>query len=185
MEKRGKNLLLWFCSNNYDELFYILVDLEDISGSITNPKVELSDSDILTIERHIYFILNPQEDSLNKFLEAYKNGKLYDFFGWEDYPLVNISSKPKILSKIIIEYAQQYINRDTHKEDIKNRIKLEEFNDDEIVSPVRLLVHHLLNKAYDPKLLDESILYMENCSPKQREGTFSILYKVLNPFELS
>ncbi|MCK4458925.1 MAG: hypothetical protein KAU52_04275, partial [Methanosarcinales archaeon] len=110
---------------------------------------------------------------------------LYDFFGWEAFPLTNITSNPSILSKIIVQYGQRYIHVDRRTVEIKERINLKEFDNEHICPPAKLLAYHLLNEPYDQKLLDESIEYFRSCPYEEKKGAFSILYKSLNPFKLT
>ena len=147
----------------------------------------LSDSDIEIVELKIYEILGPQKnadtENTTRFINAYESGELYDFFGWEGFAFVNITFNPSILSKIIVQYGQRYLYIREGK--IKERINLKDFNNKNICLPAKLLAYHLLNKPYDQKLLDESIMYFKGCSPEEKKGVFSILYKLLNPFELT
>jgi hypothetical protein len=188
--EKGDDLLIWFWSGNYDEISYHSVALNNISSYLQSLKTKFSDKDIMIIKVRIYSIIGPQEDACTRFIDAYESGgmigQLYSYskFGWGGYPLININSNPQILSESILKFAQNYIGLKGDKEIIE-KINLENFNNDQISPPVKLLAHHLLNKAYDQKLLDESISYMQNCSLEEKKGVFSILYNVLNPFELS
>ena len=187
--RQPKDLQLWFWSRRYDKLFYHSVSSTHISSYLESLKSRFSESDIESVERQIYFILEPQEGADNenttRFIKAYECGILYNFFGWEGFPLTNITSNPPILSKIIVQYGQRYIDVTQRRgEAIKERINLKDFNNKHICPPSKLLAYHLLNKPYDQKLLEESILYFRGCSSKEKKGAFSILYKLLNPFEL-
>ena len=179
-------LQLWFWTRSFDEMFCHSVSFTDISSYLESQKSRFSESDIEIIERQIYFILGPQEgadtENTTRFIRAYESGGLYDFFGWEEFPLINITSNPSILSKIIVQYGQRYVMR---AQWIKERINLKDFDNKHICSPAKLLAYHLLNEPFDQKLLEESIEYFRGCSSEEKKGAFSILYKSLNPFKLT
>jgi hypothetical protein len=182
--EKGDDLLIWYWAKNYGEIFYHSVVLKNIPSYIQSLKTKFSDKDIMIIKARLYSIIGPQEDACTRFIDAHEGGmvgQLYNFFGWEGYPLININLNPLLLSEIILKFAQKYIRLKRNN----NKINMEDFNNDQISPPVKLLAHHILNKAYDQKLLDESILYMQSCSLEEKKGAFSILYNVLNPFELS
>jgi hypothetical protein len=184
---KGEDLYLWFWSRSFDELFYHSVSVTDISSYPESLKSgsKFSESDIEIIEREIYFILGPQEgadtENTTRFINAYERGRLYDFFDWEWFPLANIASNPSILSKIIVQYGRRYLRRRI----LKERINLKDFDNEHICPPAKLLAYHLLNEPYDQKLLEESIAYFRGCSSEEKKGAFSILYVLLNPFELA
>jgi hypothetical protein len=85
------------------------------------------------------------------------------------------------LSKIIVQHGRRYLyrGRDELK---KEQINLKDFDNEYICPPAKLLAYHLLNEAYDQKLLEESIEYFRGCSSEEKKGAFSILYTLLNPF---
>jgi len=187
--KEGQGYLqLWFWPRSYDKLFYYSISSADISSYLESLKSRFSESDIEVIERNIYYILGPQKDdteNTTRFIKAYESGKLYDFFGWEGFPLTNVAFNPPILSKVIVQYGQQYIIARRREEEIRKRINLKDFDNEYICPPAKLLAYYFLNKPFDQKLLEESIVYFRDCSSKEKKGVFSILYKLLNPFELT
>ena len=189
LRKVDRDMQLLFWSRSYDEMFCHSFSLTDISRYFESLKSRFSESDIEIIGRYIYFILGPQEgadtENTTRFIGSYESGTLYDFFGWEGFPLANISSNPSILSKIIVEHEQRYTDTDKISEEIKKRINLEEFGNEHVRPPAKLLAYHLLNEPYDQKVLEESIEYFRSCSSEEKKGTFSILYKLLNPFGLA
>ncbi len=191
LKKGAKDLQLWLWSRSYDELFYYSMSSADISGCLENLKSRFSESDIEVIERSIYEILGPQEgadtENTTRFTKAYESGKLYDFFGWEGFPLTNVASNPSILSKIIVQHGQRYTDRPIPRrgEKIEKWMNLKDFDNEHICPPAKLLAYYYSNKPFDRKLLEESIVYFRDCSSKEKKGAFSILYKILNPFELT
>lgn len=187
LKKIDGHLQLWYWTRSYDKLYYYSASSADISSYLESLKSRFSESDIEVIERHIYFILEPQKDdtkNTTRFIKAYESGKLYDFFGWEEFPLINVASNPTILSKVIVQYGQRYII-DKRGGEIKKEINLKDFDNEHICPPAKLLAYYLLNKPFDQKLLEKSIVYFRDCSSKEKKGAFSILYKLLNPFELT
>jgi hypothetical protein len=190
LNKEDKKLQFWFWSRHYDKLRYHSVSSSDISSYLKNLKKWLSDSEIDIVELNIYKILGPQKnadtENTTRFIKAYEHQMLHDFFGWELFPLINITSNPSMLSKIIVQYGQRYLYiRGIIEEKIGERINLKDFNNKNICPLTKLVAYHLLNKPYNQKLLDESIVYFKGCSPEEKKGAFSILYKLLNPFELA
>lgn len=181
----SKDLLLWFFSRSFDKIFCNQVSFNNISEYLKNLNSSFSELDIEIIERKIYHILGPQEGShtenTTRFIKANEGGIFFEW-NWEIFPLLNIASNPQSLSKIIVQHGQSYINmRDN---EIK-QINLKDYDNEDICPPAKLLVYHLLNKQIERKLLDESIAYFRSCSSKEKKGAFSILYKILNPFELA
>lgn len=183
LNKEDTNLMLWFWSQSFDELFYHSISFTDISSYLESLRSKFSESDIGIIERQIYYILGPQEgadaENTTRFIKAYRNGELYNFFAWEMFPLIKVNSSPSILSKIVVQYGQELI------EEGLERINLKDFDNEYICPPAKLLAYHLLKKPFDQKLLAESIVYFRKCSPEEKKGAFSILYRILNPFEFT
>jgi hypothetical protein len=134
----------------------------------------------------MYFFLGPQKgadtENTTRFIKAYEGGLLYDFFGWGAFPFTHITSNPSILSKIIVQYGHIYLYLGMIE---KERIKLKDFDNEHICPPAKLLAYHIMNKPYDQTLVEESITYFRGCSSAEKNGAFSILYKLLNPFELT
>ena len=186
-----KDLRFWFCSESYDELLYYFIPSAGISSYLESLKSRFSESDIEVVEMKIYELLGPQEgagtENTNRFIKSYESGKLYKFPpAWEGFPLANIASNPSILSKIIVEHGQRYTGTYIGREgEAKKRISLKDFDHEHICLPAKLAAYYYLNKPFDQKLLEESIVYFRDCSSKEKKGTFSILYKLLNPFELT
>jgi energy-coupling factor transporter ATP-binding protein EcfA2 len=188
--KKGDSLQLCFWSRSFDKLFSNTVLFTDISSYLKNLKSMFCESDIEIIENKIYFILSPQKDAktenTTRFIKANESGELYNFFDWEGFPLANITSNPPLLSKIIVQHGQVYIHsRRRTGEKINELINLKDYNNEGICPPAKLLAYHLLNQQFDPKLMEESIVYFRSCSDKEKKGAFSILYNILNPFELA
>ena len=186
LKERPGYLQLLFWPKPYGKLFYYFASSSDISSYLENLKSRFSESDIEIIESNIYYILGPQKDDIEnttRFIKACESGILYDFFGWERFPLTNVASNPPILSKIIVRYGQRYIIA-KGEGGIEKRINLKDFDNEHICPPAKLLAYYYLNKPFDQKLLEESIMYFRDCSSNEKKGAFSILYKLLNPFEL-
>ncbi len=190
---RSKNevndLRFWFCSRSYDELLYYSISSADISSYLESLKSRFSESDIEVIEARIYYALGPQKGtgtkSTNRFIKYYESGGPYNFFGWEGFPFTDVASNPSILSKIIVQHGQKYTDRSITREEIEKWINLKDFDNEYICPPAKLLAYYYLNKPIDQKLLEESLVYFRNCSSKEKKGAFSILYKLLNPFQLT
>jgi energy-coupling factor transporter ATP-binding protein EcfA2 len=206
IKQEGMDLQLWCWTQSFDELFYHPLSFTNISSTLESLKQKFSESDIETIEWQIYSIFGPQEgadtENTTRLIKAYEGGMFeegmrYDFSGWKAFSLINITSNPSILSKVIIQYGQRhsYMRREEgikgrilymgREEVMKGRINLKDFDNEHIRSPAKLLAYHLLNEPFDQKLLEESIEYFRGCSSEEKKGAFSILYTLLNPFELT
>lgn len=185
-----KDLQLWLWSRTYDKLFSHSLSSTGIASYLRSLKPMFSDLDLQIIERYIYFILEPQEDAnienTARFIKAAEEGMLYDFFNWELFPLININSNPSVLSKIVVQYGERYINQKRRSRvTAELQLNLKDFDNEQICPVAKLLAYHLLNKQFSQELLEEGIEYFRTCSSIEKKGAFSILYNLLNPFQLT
>jgi hypothetical protein len=132
------------------------------------------------VKNNVFHVLGPQGNhhkDFERFICAYKSGIFYYILDWLDFPFFHISSNPGVLSKIIAEKSYLYLINFPEKFD------LEDFTHEDVCPPARLLAHYLKKVPYDQQLLLDSIKYYRDCPPKEKQGVFAILYKVLNKLE--
>jgi len=186
-------ILFW--SQHYEKIFINSTSVTDVSNYLKYLKSTFSESDIEIIEGKIYSILQHNNvfntDHIPIFIRTSQIGNYPDILSWGLFPFTNIASNPSVLSKIIIKCGHYYtkiIHRNSRMKSNRNdfeKMSLKSFENELICSPVKLLVYYLMNEPYNQKLLNESIDYFRKCPIEEKEGAFSILYSVLNPFELT
>ena len=176
-----------FWHQSYDDIFIHSISVTGIQIYLNDLKSKFSESDIKIIEINIYSILGYDKidtiESTSRFIEAHRTG----FMHWGLFPFYNIASNPSELSKIIVQYGHHYtkIAMNMNRNYFKNEISLELFDNEHISPPAKLLTYYFMKKPFGQKLLEESIDYYRKCSPEEKKGAFSILYSVLNHFELT
>jgi len=190
LQAKQKNLLLWFWSRAFDELFYHTVKLSKISddlGKLKNSSLEpyiedIADMVYILLYREELFLKIPQVKQFAKtyekgpriskrFTEVYEKGLLKDsrfFYRYGLIPFTNITSDPQKLSKIIVRYGQTYLQY-LQREEYGEKLNIEDFNSDQICPLVKLLVYDFKKQQFDEKLLDEGIEYFRNCSLKKKQ----------------
>lgn len=150
---------------------------QEISEFLEQLRSDLSEEEIEIVKLKVYGIVKPgrnQTQAVERFIQAYNSGTLYDWQHWKNFPFKNISSNPRVLAKIIAERGEIYIESDSAD------FSLEDFQHPEVNPPARLLAYYLKKEPYDGQLLQESIDYYRSCPPEEKAGVFAIIYKVLN-----
>jgi len=198
------DMLFW--SQYYENMFIDSISVSDISSYLKDLKSKFSESDIEIIEENIYSVIGRDKnfdrvfgqefdhiEDIPRFIIAARTGDYSYIRRWGVFPFINIASNPSILSKIIVQYGHHYtkirINRSVtiNNKFLNNfeQISLNSFDNELICPPAKLLAYYFIQKLYSQKLLEESIDYFRECLPEEKKGAFSILYSILNPFELT
>lgn len=190
LHRSNNSINMWFWPKTYDDVFYYSMEINEVPDYITKLNTFFIKSDIDIIQAKIFFISGPQIDSadlnIQRFLESNKcAGILYDYGGWEGFPLINIIAEPRKLSKVIVQCGEIYIDYLEKKDEIKGEINLDDFNNSQICPPAKMLAYGILNEPISKELLTESIAYFRNCPPLEKNGAFSIIYRLTNLFELA
>jgi len=176
------------------ELIYIYWnnDFSIIEGKkILNPnvkndffKIEYSESDIEKLIHHVHYINGPSNnsDDITNFIDSYKSEHApFDFFGWEDFPFFNITKNPIPISEILIKNSKRYFRIKGFRRDIDEKnINIELPDKMDIPSPAKLMFRIKTSQPYSDDLVKASIDYYNACSEDMKEGTFEILYSILN-----
>jgi energy-coupling factor transporter ATP-binding protein EcfA2 len=103
---------------------------------------------------------------------------------WLSYPLEHIEYDNDKLSTFILLKGSEYATRSSRLEYIdKIDLKLKFINEN-IHAPVRLLFNYIIGLETNDVLVAESLEFLKNTDDKLKDGSFSILYKILNPFKL-
>lgn len=153
---------------------------QEISEFLEQLRLDLSEEEIEIVKLKVYEMAKPelnQTQAVERFIQAYNSGDLYNWRHWENFPFKNISSNPRVLAKIIAERGEIYIESESAD------FSLEDFQHPDINPPARLLAYYLKKVPYDDQLVRDSIDYYRSCPPEEKAGVFAILYKVLNRLE--
>ncbi|MCK3684231.1 NACHT domain-containing protein [Maribellus sp. YY47] len=206
LENRSSSSTMWVSLKNYDgvlkgyrdnlrlylwdkkfETFHVF-NFEETKYNHFLEKMQcmLSSEEIGQLEFSILYINGPEgtELDLERFIKysATDNTRLLDFFGWEDFPLLNIHKEPQILSEVILKHPLRYLsNGSPIKRKYKEKVELTEPDNKEILAPIRLISLQRAKLAYNQELIEESLEFYQSCSSDLKEGVFEILYRVLNP----
>lgn len=179
--KPSFEIYLW--SNNYEKITYHTFTLNTVSDFIKNLAPQLSELELKKIKSNIYNISGPIDGNILENINNYKTGNelgiLYFHFEWESFPFEAISHEPELFSEIILRKTYKYF-----KSIDKSKINLSDFANEKVAPPVRFYVYNLFNHPFIEISLIESINYFNLCSKEEKEGVFSILYKILNPIQL-
>lgn len=185
--KEFKELIFLYYSNDFKKLYRqhlrSNISESEISHFLELLRKDLSNKEIDIVESNIYNIVVPQEGKLKnveRFIRVYTSGFLLNFWGWERFLFFHISYNPKVLSKIIAEQGSRLLYMPHRK---FGNFDLKDFNHEDVCPPARLLAHYLKKVPYDQQLVLDSIDYYRNCPQKEKQGVFTILYKVLNKLE--
>lgn len=127
-------------------------------------------------------------DSIKYFITHYReNGNLLNFFGWENFLFENFSKNYIELSIILLENVHSLeISVFSMKDYIKKHI-IESDYFDNLIPPVKLFFLTSFNEVYDNHLIDECLEYFRSIDSekkKEKEGTYYLLYKNLNPYNI-
>jgi hypothetical protein len=182
-----KELYFYYYSNDIKQFYHQRLESKEkllsekkISDFLDYLRKNLQDKDVEIVKNNVFHVLGPQGNhhkDFERFICAYKSGIFYYILDWLDFPFFHISSNPGVLSKIIAEKSYLYLINFPEKFD------LEDFTHEDVCPPARLLAHYLKKVPYDQQLLLDSIKYYRDCPPKEKQGVFAILYKVLNKLE--
>jgi predicted NACHT family NTPase len=186
LKSNKDELRLYLWDKSY-ERFHVY-DFEKKYYTVFIEKIQhlLSEKEIEQLEFDIHFINGPEGSKLDleRFIKYSEldNPKILDFFGWEDYPLLEINKEPKKLSEIILKYPSRYLNNGSpRKRKYKDKVELRDTDNKNILAPIRLISLQRAKLAYDERLIDETLHFYKSCPPEFKEGVFEILYRVLNP----
>lgn len=179
----GSNTLCLFWNNDFSSILYEQTDIGDYENNFETMKSTYSEDDFEKLVYYIYYINGPLDnrDNLSIFIHSFKSDhiRLFNFFGWEDFPFFEISKNTKLLSEIIIKNSTKYLFT-RHEKEFKNGIDFKSFCQLDIPPPVKLLASIKLSQPYNEKLINDCIDYYNNCDKDLKEGVFDILFDVLN-----
>ena len=128
------------------------------------------------------------QNSMDYFITQYRQEEnLMNFFGWENFLLEKFSKNYTELSIILLENIKSYENYVIRIKDVvqKNIISSEYF--DKLIPPIQLFFLTSLNKEYNNDLIKKCLKYFESIDSekkKEKEGTYYLLYKNLNPYNI-
>lgn len=180
-----KIINMWFWTRSFDRMLYYSTSKIKILNCFKDLKSIFSKSDMEILEWGIIYELGTQKgadaENTAKFIKAYRTEKRYTYrLGY--FPLINISLNPSQLSKIVVQHGDYFISRGYMD---KERLSLQKFNNEHVLPPVKLLAYYLMKEPFNKKIIEDSIGYFRECPHEEKKGAFSILYKILNPFEVT
>ena len=179
----GSKLGYFYWNQDFSSILYNQTEIKDIENYFEVIKSSYSKDDFEELMYYIYYINGPyaNKDNLSIFIHSYQSDRirLFNFFGWEDFPFFNISKNTELLSEIIIKNSKRYL-RTRHEKEFKDRIDFKDFCMLNIPPPVKLLVSIKTSQPYNEVLINQSINFYNNCNKDLKEGVFEILFNVLN-----
>lgn len=179
----GSKLGYFYWNQDFSSILYNQTEIGDIENYFEIIKSSYSKDDIENLKYQVYFINGPlaSQNNLEIFIHSSKSDKirLFDFFGWEDYPFFELSKDTVLLSEIIIKNSKRYL-RTRHEKEFKDSIDFKVFCKLNIPPPVKLLVSIKTSQPYNEELITQSINFYDNCNKDLKEGVFEILFNVLN-----
>jgi hypothetical protein len=165
---------------NYD---FSVINFEEIEvKNIEKYKIAIKDNysekDFNDLLGHLYSLIGPLEENENIsiFLKHFNYDFLFNFFGWRDFPFLEISKEPQRLSEILIKNSRSYLMQ----KGFKKEIDFASLDKMEIPYPVKLMFYIKASRPYDENLIKESLDYYNSCEDDMKEGVFEIIYDVLS-----
>jgi len=179
-------LYLGLCKKDFSQLHFGKVTAEEDNISddeicicLKQLNAGLNQDEVTKVMNMIFDLRGPTGNKIldiERYIQSYILKRLY-YHGWQNFAFTLISHNPRVLSKIIAEQGERYINltfSDTRD------FSIDAFSHPDVNPPTRLLAYHFKKIPYEEQLVRESIDYYRTCPPEEKAGVFAILYGILN-----